>query len=888
VTLTSLSSRRPPARRRTRPTIGFTVLWGTDNNYIGPIWQGAIEAAEEYDVNLIAFTGRQGSMLRNGVAFGSAAFRQICPDNLDGMVAIASTLDEIRMLDGYGTLPIITISQANPECPSILADNRSGNRAATIHLIKDHHYQRIAFIHGPPNESDGPIRLKAYVDAVAECGLPADPQLIVAGDFSIESGVAAIRGLLERKVQFEAVMAANDNMALGAMGELQAQGLRVPYDVAVTGFDDSREASFASPPLTTVRQPQRDMGWRAIELALGKIRGENVPREVVMPTELMVRQSCGCFSEDVRQAGSAAGGSGDGRSSRLAALSPIRPRRTQAADEMNQLIDAREVGLDADWAEQLARAIQTDTSHSAETALLASVDKLSRQLIATDTPVGVLHAPLSALRRRTRSGGRAEDLWQQARVFLGEAAMRQQAQQRARAEAEDAVLRQFGEALITTFNVTELMDLIARDLPKLGIHSCYVALFGEPGEPPEYTDLILAQADDKRSRLETGGHRMLSRDLVPSELLPGRRFSLLVMPLHFRDESLGYVIFEVESPSRVGVVYEVLRSQMGSALKGALLFRERDRLIHHVADDARHVTATSAQLADAAAQAGAATKQIVGTMGQVAQGAQQQAESVSRTAAAVDAMARAIERMTADAQIGTQSAAQAADVARAGAKLVGANVAGMESIKARVGLAAQKVKEMGARSAQIGTIVETIDDIADQTNLLAVNATIEAARAGEQGKGFAVVATEVGKLAERSALATKEIGELIHSIQRTVTEAMAAMEGGDAEVTAGVERALASQKGLNQILEAAETVNQRVAEISAAASGMAAESVTVSEAIENIASVSEENSASSEEVSASSHGVDGQMEEVARLAQSLADTARGMHVLVTQYAPEER
>jgi methyl-accepting chemotaxis protein len=116
---------------------------------------------------------------------------------------------------------------------------------------------------------------------------------------------------------------------------------------------------------------------------------------------------------------------------------------------------------------------------------------------------------------------------------------------------------------------------------------------------------------------------------------------------------------------------------------------------------------------------------------------------------------------------------------------------------------------------------------------------------------------------------------------------MAAMEGGDAEVTVGVERALASQQGLTQILEAAETVNQRVADISAAASGMMAEATTVKDAIESIASVSEENSASSEEVSANAASMDSQMEDVSRLAQSLADTALGMQQLVTQYAPEE-
>jgi methyl-accepting chemotaxis protein/DNA-binding LacI/PurR family transcriptional regulator len=891
MTLIPLAAIRRPTPRRARKTIGFTVLWGTDNNFIGPIWQGAIEAARELDANLVAFTGRQGTMIRDRVRFAPGARGQISDTNLDAMIVISSEAQELAWLDGYGSLPFVTVAGSITGCPGIVADNHAGVRATMAHLVDEHRHRKIAFIKGAENAVDAGIRFTAYTDSLAELGIPLDQRLIVPGDFSVESGREAIRQLLERNVEFEAVVAANDNMAMGAMAYLQEHGRRVPYDVAVAGFDDAQEASIATPPLTTVRQPQRDMGRRAVELALTGARGDKVPREVLLRTELVVRQSCGCFSEDVRQADSRLGAESPGLSDRLGRISPISKHGSRTVDEVERALDAADTGLDADWAGQLVTALRADSSHATSTEFLATVDKLSRQLIAGGTPVAVLNAPLSALRREARAvrGGnrRAEDLCQQARVFIGEAAMRQQGQQRANVEAEDAVLRQLGEGLITTFNVAELMDLIARDLPKLGIHCCYIALYEEPGEPPEYARLVLAQTDDRRARLAGDGLRIATRELMPAELQPSRQYSLLTMPLHFRDESLGHVVFEVPTTDKIGVIYEVLRSQLSSALKGALLFQERDRLIGHVADDARHVTATSAQLADAASQAGAATRQINLTMGQVAAGAQQQAESVTRTVASVDLMARAIERVTVNAQVGTQSAAEAAEVARTGALLVQANVTGMARIKDRVSLAAEKVKEMGARSAQIGTIIETIDDIADQTNLLALNATIEAARAGEQGKGFAVVAAEVGKLAESSALATREIGDLIHSIQRTVTEAMAAMEGGDAEVTVGVERALASQQGLTQILEAAETVNQRVADISAAASGMMAEATTVKDAIESIASVSEENSASSEEVSANAASMDSQMEDVSRLAQSLADTALGMQQLVTQYAPEE-
>lgn len=348
------------------------------------------------------------------------------------------------------------------------------------------------------------------------------------------------------------------------------------------------------------------------------------------------------------------------------------------------------------------------------------------------------------------------------------------------------------------------------------------------------------------------------------------------------------------------------------------LSKELNQVSQLTADATREISLTMQQISRGTVEQTERVTQTAAMVGQmnqaidgVALGAQEQSLAVNKSAQITAQLSASIQQVAEIAETVKDASITAAEAARQGAETVEQTLRGMQSIKARVGISGEKVREMGRRSDQISAIIETIEDIASQTNLLALNAAIEAARAGQFGKGFAVVADEVRKLAERSSNATKEIASIIEDIQQTIAESVAAMEAGLQEVEQGVESANQARNVLANILSAAEAVNRQaelaaeasqqmssaanelvnsvnsvsavVEENTAATEEMAASSSEVSEAIESIASVSEQNSAAIQEVSANIEQISAQAQEVMTSAHSLIGIALSLRDQIKRF-----
>lgn len=301
----------------------------------------------------------------------------------------------------------------------------------------------------------------------------------------------------------------------------------------------------------------------------------------------------------------------------------------------------------------------------------------------------------------------------------------------------------------------------------------------------------------------------------------------------------------VHSDDEIGDLVRAV-NKMQSSLSG---------IVHEVAISAEHLASAS--------------EEISASTTQQSNGANQQKDQTHHMATAMHELSVTVQEISGNSNAAAQASNRASETAHGGGKIVGQTLDIMQVIASSVSDTARKIEELGKGSERIGKIIGVIDDIADQTNLLALNAAIEAARAGEQGRGFAVVADEVRKLAERTSSATKEITAMIEEIQKETGHAVEAMQSGTQHVEMGVGATHEAGKSLQEIIEASDKVGDMVTHIATAATEQASATEEVKRNVEQISTITEETAKGAE--------------QSARACQELSELALNLNNLVGQF-----
>jgi diguanylate cyclase (GGDEF)-like protein len=541
------------------------------------------------DANLIIYSGEVLRSLKGYEYQSNVIFDYIRKNTIDALVMASGTQtrhmspDEFRLYaDRFEGIPKVSIGVCLDGIPSVLVDNRAGVLAAVEHLAVTHGLNRIAFLAGPDTNSEARARLEAYGEAVILHHLDDDPSLVIAGDFTEEGARSALTSYLELKGQpdFKALVAANDEMANAAGQVLSEHGYAVPREIAIVGFDNIVTSQFMVPPLTTVDQSVHDQGWTAAAFAARLVRGESVPSVVVLPPRLVLRTSCGCLPRAVVD---------------LAGLSPLGVGgREQAGVEVivdRCLVRFAEngVALPEQAPRELLRSLVTcaDTDDFLRLYYDALVEEIRRGV-----DVAGWHALLIVLQEElVRRAGTQEEvgsLWarfQKARVLLAELQAIQQGRRWTGLLANLRSLRLVMERLVSVASIGDLMNDLADELSRIDIGTCFIASYsGEITHRrdhawviPDRGEMMLALVGGKRITLRPE-EKVFSpaAHLVPPSLLPGaRRYRLVAAAMFFREDQIGYILFE--PGSRDSAIYDAFCVQLSSILEGARLLTARQK-----------------------------------------------------------------------------------------------------------------------------------------------------------------------------------------------------------------------------------------------------------------------------------------------------------------------
>jgi DNA-binding LacI/PurR family transcriptional regulator len=568
-----------------RCTIGFLSTWSvyegtTIDSYTHTLLQGIYAAARQQDCNLligcgVSLPGNPRGSRTAWAALGSGVdFVPVGPWNADGLIIIPDDLSDTQfeyvqdlIRSGF---PIVLTTAEKPG-PLVAVDKANGIRMAFDHLLH-HGHRRIAFIAGKLGRGgDSVERLAAYRMALQEAGFEEDERLIAFGEHRRADGARAMQQILDSQAPFTSLLASNDLSALGAMDVLRAGGRRIPNDVAVIGFDDILEARSQLPPLTTVRHPTFMLGYQAVLSLLQEVQdGKNGVSSKRVPTQLVIRQSCGCHAEAMPIVPPGAPSDSDLASvqaalaQRMADATFIEIRRSpsQAIEKLClRLLSAFTISL----VERQPAAFDAEVQQ-----LVAWLERQSEDAYAWQAAFSTLRRELPTLLTIAQipESGLADTLIDNARLAIAELMQRQATEALVKHMVATDRLGLMTSQLLAAPEIAESAKILTRHLPQLGIEQALLALYSPQEDDLVALSTILMDAGLPETKT---GLRFPTREFPPPALYPSETaYQLAILPIVIDENTSGFVALSATNLEPCAAIVH----NLASALRTSQLYRD--------------------------------------------------------------------------------------------------------------------------------------------------------------------------------------------------------------------------------------------------------------------------------------------------------------------------
>lgn len=589
-------------------TIGVLPGWqaytGSLDTFLDHVFRGIRTAASEFECNLVFGCGSGPGY---GQSLGTPAwpiiadgvdFIPIGPWNCDGLIIIPPFASDTGRIYFQGLVdsgfPVV-FAGSHQKGPGVNVDNEGGIRQALNHLLY-HKHTEIAFISGrvQSNDSDSLARLHAYLRVLEENGLPIDPDLVVTGNHTYEGGREAMAYLLARAKKFTAVLASNDQSAVGAMDVLRDSGIFIPDDVAIIGFDDRFEAKSQLPLLTTVRFPMFEMGYQAFHYLMKRISDPevNIPIQSI-PVHLVIRNSCGCRIQSFSPY----------KSSLLKKKVKYEKSLKQKlykeiADEVykeTQRFNYEEITyLSNRLLDTFILSIVEDNVSTFLTTLeqiLAYAHKQGEDLFAWQRMITEMRERKIEFLTLTRQKDAESilDFLDTARAQISEETRGYSSQESIQRSISSSRVGQMTSQLFTARDEEDIFSALSENLPSIGVTSALVGIY-EPHDtdPLTYCNLYFANLEGQK---ELGSSRCPSREFSPFTFLPQNCHCSQILPLKLDEKRTGFVC--------LGTTHlefgSLIAQQISSALKSIRLYREISQ-INQLAEERRQAAEEATRL----------------------------------------------------------------------------------------------------------------------------------------------------------------------------------------------------------------------------------------------------------------------------------------------------
>ena len=778
------------------------------------LWKGVVTSCQQDNTPIITFRANILNTKNDSIIF-----HLIDDSKFSGLISWASSDVSQKTVDFYGrfiNIPMVGMTFKIPERAVIFADNKSGMNELMDHLILTHQFKKIAFIRGPESHVYAAERFEAYKESLVRHNIEIDENLISPpGNWDIGSGEKGIITLMDRGLtpgqDFQAVVCVGDNVAIGALSYLKSRGYTIPFDVVVTGYNGTKEAASCNPPLTTVEMPFLGIGKKSYSML-----SEGTAEEFHYNTRLLIAESCGCTSTTLRRAivnhktPAVIGKKHKMRSSfstfdsqwllrtrvAITTLVTANTRLEPTSKEyINQnvttfiqtLIDTFSEGKVPDGTEflkVLSQKLSEFNDESADFTIWQDIISILRGAV------------LDILGESYPYMLETENLFTQARIQINEIDERSQRQSALQSALFEGALRNISNTLLSSYDINDLMKIIERSVKYLHIPGVYIALYDncrftlENPEIPATSRLVLAVRDGNRIDLPMGGVPFATSEIVPEQFRPKSDFySLIVESLHFQDELMGYIVFQQNSWD--GTAYATLRDQLSSSLYVA-------RLITARAKDKEKLETVMNSMSEKADLVSSRSKQI--------------SENISSISNTMGNFAQSIKEISDNI------------------KVVASTVQGANE---KITVANSEINDLVESTHKIEHAVYMINDVAEQTSVLALNASIEAAHAGEAGRGFSVVAKEVKTLAAQTVSSTDTITNLVKANSSNAQSTKKVIDNTNDAIKRIAKLSESIQESISAQVQSSEDISTQIKSVSQGTE-------QISHAIEEIAKIGEE------------------------------------------------